>query len=115
VKAWGAASSSDHRAHLDGLGRAKLVAAMSDKLLADFHNHIIGQQIATASKHSTFAMHSTDLLHTILRCVEEKELSDENRGKMIAAGRAMIRDAEYRGIARSNILVAEGKPKARKK
>jgi hypothetical protein len=50
----------------------------------------------------------------MLRCAEQKDLSDEDRGKMIAAGRAMIRDAERRGITRSDILVVEGKPQKRK-
>ena len=115
VKAWDAASDSVRLRHFDRLGRAKLIAAMSDELLADFHDHIIGQQIATASKSSKFAVNSTGRLHVMLRCAEQKELSDEDRGKMIAAGRAMIREAERRGIARSDILVAEGKPKTRKK
>jgi hypothetical protein len=115
VKAWEAASESDHRRLNDWLGRAKLAAAMSDELLADFHDHFIGQQILTASKSSTFAVQSTGRLHCMLRCAEQQDLSDEDRGKMIAAGRAMIRDAERRGIARSDILVAEGKPKTRKK
>jgi len=115
VKAWEAASKSDHRALCDRLGRAGLVAAISDELLADIHDHIIGQKIATASKSSKFAVASTGRLHVMLRCAEQKDLSEEDRGKMIAAGRAMIREAERRGIARSDILVAEGKPKTRKK
>jgi len=100
VKAWGAASNSDHRAFFDRLGRAKVVAAMSDELLTDFHDHIIGQKINIASKSSSFAVNSTGRLHVMLRCAEQKDLSDEDRGKMIAAGRAMIRDAERRGIIR---------------
>jgi hypothetical protein len=114
VKAWEAASNSDHRALFDRLGRTKVVAAMSDELLTDFHDHIIGQKINTASKSSSFAVNSTGRLHVMLRCAEQKDLSDEDRGKMIAAGRAMIRDAERRGITRSDILVAEGKAQKRK-
>ena len=114
VKAWEAASNSDHRALFDRLGRAKLIAAMSPELLADIHDHIIGQKIATASKSSKFAVASTGRLHVMLRCAEQKEPSDEDTRNMIGAGRAMVRDAERRGIARSDILVAEGKPQKRK-
>jgi hypothetical protein len=71
----------------------------------------LGRDRAAVSK---FAVASTGRLHVMLRCAEQKDLSEEDRGKMMAAGRAMIRDAEKRGIPRSNILVNEGEPRKRK-
>jgi hypothetical protein len=114
VRAWEAASQSDHRALFDHLGRAKLVAAMSDGLKSDFHDHIVKQMIATASKSSDFAVQSTARLHCMLRCAEQKEPSAEDIKYMLGAGRAMLRDAEKRNIPRSNILITSGEPQKRK-
>src|SRR6516225_9475127 len=114
VRAWEAASQSDRCALFDRLGRAKLVAAMSDELKSDFRDHIIKQMIATASKSSDFAVQSTARLHCMLRCAEQKEPSAEDIKYMLVAGRAMLRDAKKRDIPRSNILITEGEPQKRK-
>jgi hypothetical protein len=112
--AWKAASRADHCQLHDDLGRAGLIATISPELLADIRDHILGQLIATASKSSKFAVASTGRLHVILRCAEQPEPSDEDIRNMIGAGRAIVRDAEKRGIARSNVLVTEGRPIKRK-
>jgi len=114
ANAWEAASQSDRCTLFDRLGCAKLVAAMSDKLKSDFRDHIIKQMIATASKSSDFAVQSTARLHCMLRCAEQKEPSAEDIKYMTGAGRAMLCDAEKRGIPRSNILITEGEPQRRK-
>jgi len=114
ANAWEAASQSDRCALFDRLGRAKLVAAMSDELKSDFRDHIIKQMIATASKSSDFAVQSTARLHCMLRCAEQKEPSAEDIKYMLVAGRAMLRDAKKRDIPRSNILITEGEPQKRK-
>jgi hypothetical protein len=103
-----------HR-HISRLTHKQLCQAMSKEQKAEVRDCIIGQALTKASTHTEFAVHSSGRLHVMLSCAEKKNLSDENRGKMIAAGRAIIRDAERRGIARSDILITEGKAKRRGK
>jgi hypothetical protein len=99
------------RPYIERVGREGLGRAMSDKLKADFRDHIIGLALTTASTRTGFAQASTGRLHVMLRCAEQSEPSAEDIRNMIAAGRAIVHVAEKRGIARSNVLMTEGEAK----
>ena len=99
------------RPYIERLGREGLGRAMSDKLKANFRDHIIGLALTTASTRTGFAQASTGWLHVMLRCAEQLEPSEEDIRNMIAAGRAIVRVAEKRGIPRSNMLMTEGEVK----
>jgi hypothetical protein len=113
--AWQAASKEQRRAFLDGLGRDGLCAVMSGELQADLRDHVIGVTIAGASKSAPFATYATDKLHAALRCAEQPEPDQENIRIMAAALGCIIKKASAKGITRSDIVIAEGKPKIRKK
>jgi hypothetical protein len=105
--AWQAASQEQRRALLDRLGRAGLCAVMSPTLLADFRDHVVGLNIAGASDSSRFSVYSTNLLHSALACAEQPD--DENVKRVVAMLGLIIKKAEAKGIARSAIVIAEGK------
>jgi hypothetical protein len=113
--AWQAASKNQRRAFLDGLGRDGLCAAMSPELQADLRDHVVGITIAGASKSSIFAVYATDKLHCALRCAEQPEPDQETTKLMIAALGCIVKKASTKGIARSDIVIAQGKPTIRKK
>jgi hypothetical protein len=113
---WQIATADERRAVLRSEGVGGLVELLKgdQELLGDLHDRIVGQSIATASKKTSFARNSTTRLHCMLRCAEQREPSDEDIRNMIAAARAIVRDAEKREIARSNVVIAEGEAKKRK-
>ena len=110
---WQIATAEERRAVLKYEGVIGLLGLLEgdQELLADLFNRVVGQNIATASKTTTFAKTSTGRLHVMLRCAEQPEPSDEDGRKMIAAGRAIVRDAGKREIPRSNVVIAEGNAK----
>lgn len=113
--AWWKTIPKDQReAFLDKLGRSGLCADMSDALLADFRDHVVGQTVAGASRSSLFAIYATDKLHVALRCAEQQESDDESVRIMMAALGCIAKKAAARGVTRSNLVIAEGKPKGRK-
>ena len=65
-----------------------------------------------APKSSDFATYATDKFLSALACSEKP--TDENNRRMGAALKCILKQAEAKGIARGNIIVGEGKPKARK-
>ena len=87
---------------------------MSDQLLADFRDHIVGLTVAGASKSSSFANYATNMLHVALRCAEQQEPDDETVRLMVAALRCIAKEAEARNITRSDVVIAEGRLKNRK-
>jgi hypothetical protein len=109
--AWEAASDNQRRKFLDQLGRNRLCAALSDGLKADIRDHAIGVTIAGASKSSSWAINATNKLHSAMRIAEQQELDAESKGRSIGALRCIALTAERRGIARSDIVIAEGKPR----
>jgi hypothetical protein len=113
--AWEAAIKDQRRRFLDKLGRDCLCAAMSDNLKADFRDHAIGVTIAGASKSSSWAINATNKLHSAMRIAEQPERDHESIGRLIGALRCIALTAERRGIARSDIVIAEGKPRKGKK
>ena len=113
--AWEKSPADQRRAFLDQLGREGLCAAMSSELRADLHDHVIALACAGANKSSAFAVGVTNLLHTALRCAEESEPNDECSRTMVAALRSIARKAADKGIARSDLVIATGKSKARRK
>jgi hypothetical protein len=108
---WDAASVDEIRAKLDKVGRAGLCRVLSESLKADLRDHDFGATISAASKSTAFATQATDKLHTALRCAEQREPSDEDVRKMAAALGCILRAAEKKGVARSDIVIAQGKPK----
>lgn len=112
---WNTASADQRRDFLDGLGRDGICKAMSTELQAQFRDGIIGITIAGASQSSSWAINATDKLHTALAVAERQDRDDESIGHLIGALRCIIGTAERRGINRSNIVIAEGNPKKRKK
>jgi hypothetical protein len=113
--AWEAASKEQRREFLDKLDREGLCAAMSAELLANLRDHVIGITIAGASKSSSWAINATDKLHSAMRIAEQQERDDESIGRLIGALRCIALTAERRGITRSDIVIAEGKSRKRKK
>jgi hypothetical protein len=113
--AWNAASINQRREFLDQLGRDRLCAAMSDDLRTDLQDHAIGITIAGASKSSSWAINATNKLHSAMRIAEQRELDDESQGRLVGALRCIALTAERRNIARSDIVIAEGKPRKGKK
>jgi hypothetical protein len=112
---WNAASADQRREFLDELGRDGLCSAMSSELQMLFRDGIIGITIAGASKSSSWPINATDKLHSAMRIAEQRERYDESIGRLIGALRCIALTAERRGIARSDIVIAEGRPKNRKK
>jgi hypothetical protein len=112
--AWNLASVDQRRVFLDRLGRVGLCAAMSDKLKAEFQDHAINITTAGASKSSSWAVNATNKLHSAMRIAEQTERDDESVRLMVGALGCIARTAERRGITRSHIVIAEGKPKKRR-
>jgi hypothetical protein len=106
---WKIASAEQRRAFLDQLGRAELCAAMSDALKADLRDRILG---VMATKPSDFATYATGKFLSALASSEKP--TGENDKRMGALLKCIIRQAEAKGIARGDIIVAARKPKARK-
>jgi hypothetical protein len=113
--AWKAASAAQRQRFLDQVGRAELCAAMTTALKADLRDHLVALAVAGASKSSSFAIYSTDKLHVALRCAEQPEPDEESIRHMIAALGCIAKKAQARGITRSDVVIAEGKPRARRK
>jgi hypothetical protein len=113
--AWEGAPEAAIRAQLDAIGFARLCEIMSEKLKMEFGDHVLGQTIRSASTTSSFTIRASDQLHTALRCAEQKEPSEEDIKHMVAALKCIAREAERRGLSRSEIVIAEGKTKRRKK
>ena len=82
---------------------------MSPKLKTEFGDHVLGQTIRSASTTSSFAVKASDKLHTALRCAEQEKPSEQDIATMIATLRCIARDAERRGLSRSDVVIAEGK------
>jgi hypothetical protein len=112
---WKAASVDQRRHFLDQLGRDGLCAAMSAELQADLRDHIISVTIAGASKSTSFATYATDKLHTALRCAEQPEPDAEGLKHMVAALGCILKKANAKGVSRSDVVIAEGKPIKRRK
>ena len=107
--AWESALKDQRRAFLDKLGRDGLCEAMSNELKTEIRDHAIGIVIAGASKSSSWAINATDKLHSAMRIAEQQERDDESVGRMIGALCCIAGTAERRGIARSDIVIAQGK------
>ena len=99
------------RAFLDLLGREGLCTAMSPTLLADLRDHVVGLAVAGASNSTNFARYGTDKLHAALYCAKQPE---PDMKRMAALLNCITKIAGDKGIARSDIVIAEGKPKSRK-
>lgn len=112
---WRNAPRDQRQRFLDQLGRAELCAAMTTALKADLRDHLVALAVAGASKSSSFAIYSTDKLHVALRCAEQPEPDEESIRHMIAALGCIAKKAQARGITRSDVVIAEGKPRARRK
>jgi hypothetical protein len=112
---WKTASADQRQRFLDQVGRAELCAAMTTALKADLRDHLVALAVAGASKSSSFAIYSTDKLHVALRCAEQPEPDEESIRHMIAALGCIAKKAQARGITRSDVVIAEGKPRARRK
>jgi hypothetical protein len=87
---------------------------MSDRLLADLRDHIVGLTVAGASKSSSFAIYATNKLHVALRCAEQQEPDAETVRHMTAALGCIVKKAKAMNITRSDVVIAEGRPKNRK-
>ena len=66
---------------------------------------------ANASKITPFARYATGKLHSVLACAEQP--NDENIKRMLAMLNCIIKNAEAKGLTRSDIVIAEGEPKGR--
>jgi hypothetical protein len=84
---------------------------MSEQLQAEFRDHVLNAN--KNSKLSALPASMTDKLHTAFRCAEQKEPSKEDIKTMAAALGCILRDTERRGTTRSDIVVAQEKPKKR--
>jgi hypothetical protein len=113
--AWDAASEDEIRAKLDAVGRDGLCKVMSETLKADLRDRLINLNLAGASQSSAFAVKATNYLHTILRCADQKDPSGEDIKIMLGAACCINRNAERRQIPRSDVVIAEGVPKKRKR
>ena len=108
---WKACSIEQRRDFLDRLGRNGLCGAMSEKLRAEFQDAMNGATIAGASESGPFAIYATDKLHCALRCAEQQHPDQEGLIQMAAALGCIAKKASAKGITRSRIVVAEGKPR----
>ncbi len=88
---------------------------MSAALLAELRDHVLGVAIAGASSSTTFAVYATDKIHVALRCAEQPNPDEECIRHMAAALGCIIKKAAAKGVTRSNIVIAEGKPVKRRK
>ena len=84
---------------------------MSNALMADLRDHVVNLNIAGASKASVFATYATNKLHVAMRCAEQPKPDEESLRRMAAALNCIGKRAAAKGIARSDIVIAEGKPK----
>jgi hypothetical protein len=108
--AWTAASEEQRSEFLDKLGHGGLCAAMSIDLRCELRDHVISLTFAGSSQSSSFAVYATDKLHTALRCAEQP--NQENTRLMIAALGCIIKKADTKRVAHSNIVIAESKSKS---
>jgi hypothetical protein len=111
---WNSIPAEQRQAFLDQLGREGLCAVMSGSLLADLRDHVIGLAVAGASRSTSFATYATDKLHVALRCAEQPEPNDESVKTMAAALGCIAKKAAAKSIARSDVVIAEGRPKGRR-
>ena len=111
IPGWQAASQEQQRAFFDWLGREGLCAAASPAFLADLRDHVIGLNMAGASKTTDFARYCTDKLHAALYCAAQMEPDMQRIATLLGC---IIKNAGAKGIARSDVVIAEGKPKGRK-
>ena len=110
---WQTTSREQRRVFLDRLGREGLCAVMSPALLADLRDHVLNLNMAGASKSSAFPVYATDKFHSALACAEQP--TPENLARMAAALVLIAKKAAAKGVTRSDIVIAEGKPKGRRK
>ena len=108
---WKACSIEQRRDFLDQLGRDGLCGAMSERLKAEFQDAMNGATIAGASESAPFAIYATDKLHCALRCAEQQHPDQEGLNQIAAALGCIAKKASAKGITRSRIVVAEGKPR----
>lgn len=114
--AWKFATNRQRAEFLDQLDlEGGLLSAMSGGLLANFRDRVIGVSIAGASKSTKWAVDATDKLHSALRIAEQQERDGESVDLLIGALRCIALTAERRGIARSDIVLAQGKSREGKK
>ena len=114
-EAWQTATPEQRRALLDQLGRDGLCATMSGALMVDLRDHLLNINIAGASISSKFAVYATDKFHVALRCAEQPEPDEECRRHMAAALRLILKQANAKGISRSDVVIADGKPRKSRK
>jgi hypothetical protein len=107
---WGKTPADQRQVFLDRIGCENLCAAMSNTLRADFHDRAVS--LAGASPSSDFAIYSTDKLHAALHAAEQSEPDME---RMAALLNCIIKRANTKGIARSDLVIATGKPKGRRR
>ena len=112
---WKDCSVEQRRDFLDRLGRNGLCGAMSENLKAEFQDAMNGATIAGASESGPFAIYATDKLHCALRCAEQQHPDQEGLNQMAAALGCIAKKANAKGITRSRIVVAEGKPRQRQR
>jgi hypothetical protein len=113
--AWTAASPGQRQALLDQLGREGLCAAMSSALMVDFRDHLIdliGSQTAGAAKYSHFAIFATKKLTSAFCCAEQPE---PDTTRIVALLNCILKNAKAKGIALSDVVIAEGRAKGREK
>lgn len=112
IDVWESFPKDQRRALFDQLGREGLCADMSPTLLADLRDHVVGLAVAGASKSSVFARYCTDKLQSALYCAGRPE---PDLKRVMALLNCIIKNAADKGIAGSDIVIAEGKPKGRRK
>ena len=106
---WEKTPADQRQVFLDRIGCENLCAAMSNTLRADFHDRAVS--LAGASASSDFAIYSTDKLHAAFHAAEQSEPDME---RMVALLNCIIKRANTKGIARSDLVIAQGKLKGRK-
>jgi hypothetical protein len=113
--AWQTASPEQRQAFLDALGRDGLCTVMSSTLRADLRDHVINLSLAGASNSTEFAAYASDKLHTALYCATREKPDEESLKKMVAVLGLIAKRATAKGIAHSNIVISEGKPRKGRK
>jgi hypothetical protein len=117
VAAWDASSAEEQRQFLDHLGRAGLCGVISNQLLTDFRDHVLGLEITASSAKSTLAVNLTNLLHTALRLAEQPEPSELDKARAFATLIAMNRKlkATTRSLCDTLVAICKQQSKFNKK
>jgi hypothetical protein len=112
---WKVATPEQRRTFFDLIGRDGICLHLSPALMAELRARIRAAAPTAAFPDAPeFDRSATDMLHTAMRCAEQKDPNDEDYRKMAAALKKIDTKAAAKGLSRSDIIIARGKPKSRR-